>query len=51
MRKIEDIYNLDTYGLSPSTLYRNLYNSNGSYMELAKIFEVIPSVVKAIKES
>ncbi len=50
-KKIEDICNLDTYDLSPSTLYRNIYNSSGSYIELAKIFEVMPSVVKAIKEN
>ena len=49
--QIEDICDLDPYGLSPSTLYRNIYASSGSYIELAKIFEVMPSLVKAIKES
>jgi len=49
--RIEDICDLDPYGLSPNTLYKNVYNSTGSYVELAKIFEIIPSLVKAIKES
>ena len=50
-QSIEEICELDPYGLSPNTLYRNIYNSTGSYVELAKIFEVMPSLVKAIKES
>ncbi len=49
--QIEDICDLDPYGLSPNTLYQNVYNSTGSYVELAKIFEIMPSLVKAIKES
>ena len=41
----------DPYGLSPQTIYANIYNSSGSYETLAKIFDVAPSLVKAIKES
>ena len=41
----------DPYGLSPQTIYANIYHSSGSYETLAKIFEVMPSLVKAIKES
>lgn len=50
-KQIQDICDLDPYGLSPNTLYKNIYHSSGSYIELAKIFEVIPSLVKVIKES
>ncbi|QOY53035.1 hypothetical protein [Candidatus Sulfurimonas baltica] len=50
--KIEEICELDPYGLSPKTLYKNIYASkSGSYVKLAEIFEVMPSLVKAIKES
>jgi len=49
--QIEDISDLDPYGLSPKTLYKNVYNSTGSYEQLANIFEIMPSLVKAIKES
>ena len=49
--QIEDICDLDQYGLSPSALYKNVYNSTGSYEQLANIFEIMPSLVKAIKES
>ena len=49
--QIEDICDLDPYGLSPNTLYKNIYTSSGSYAKLAEIFEVMPSLVKAIKES
>ena len=50
-RDIEEVCELDPYGLSSLTLYQNVYNSTGSYETLAKIFEVMPSLVKAIKES
>ena len=50
-QKIEEICELDPYGLSPQTLYNNIYASSGSYIALANIFEVMPSLVKAIKES
>ena len=50
-QQIQAICDLDPYGLSPNTLYKNIYASSGSYIELAKIFEVMPSLVKAIKES
>ena len=49
--QIEDICELDPYGLSPQTLYTNVYNSSGSYEKLAEIFEVMLSLVKKIKES
>lgn len=49
--QIEDICDLDPYGLSPKTLYKNVYNSSGSYEKLAEIFEIMPSLVKKIKES
>ena len=49
--KIEEICELDPYGLSSQTLYKNIYASSGSYVKLAEIFEVMPSLVKAIKES
>ena len=49
--KIEEICELDPYGLSPRTLYSNIYHSSGSYVELANIFDVMPSLVKEIKES
>jgi len=49
--KIEEICELDQYGLSPRTLYANIYHSSGSYVELANIFDVMPSLVKEIKES
>ena len=50
-KRIKEICDLDPYGLNPQTLYRNIYTSSGSYIELAKIFEVMPSLVRAIKES
>ena len=49
-QKIQEICDLDPYGLSPKTLYKNIYTSRGSYIKLAEIFEVMPSLVKAIKE-
>ena len=49
--KIEEVCDSDPYGLSPKTLYKNINASSGSYEKLADIFEVMPSVVKAIKES
>ncbi|QOY50918.1 hypothetical protein [Candidatus Sulfurimonas baltica] len=49
--KIEEICELDPYGLSSKTLYTNVYNSSGSYEKLSTIFEIMPSLVKAIKES
>jgi len=49
--RIEEICDIDPYGLNPNTLYKNVYNSTGSYEQLANIFEIIPSLVKAIKES
>ncbi|MDF1876742.1 hypothetical protein JHD47_02805 [Sulfurimonas sp. SAG-AH-194-L11] len=50
--KIEEICELDPYGqLSPQTLYGNIYHSTGSYEQLSMIFEVSPSLVRAIKES
>ena len=50
-KKIEAVCETDPYGLSPQTLYKNIYHSTGSYEKLSKIFEVLPSLVKAIKES
>ena len=50
-KKIEAVCETDPYGLSPQTLYKNIYHSSGSYVKLAEIFEVSPSLVKAIKES
>ena len=50
-QNIQEICDYDPYGLSPNTLYKNIYHSSGSYIELAKIFEVMPSLVRAIKES
>ena len=50
-QKIQEICDLDPYGLSPNTLYKNIYTSSGSYVKLAEIFEVMPSLVKAIKEN
>jgi len=50
-REIEEICKLDPYGLSPNTLYRNVYASSGSYQQLSKLFEISPLLVKAIKES
>ena len=49
--QIREVCELDPYELSPLTLYLNVYNSTGSYVELSKIFEIMPSLVKAIKES
>jgi len=49
--QIREVCELDPFGLSPLTLYKNVYNSTGSYVELANIFEIMPSLVKAIKES
>ncbi len=49
--RIEAICSSDPYGLSPATLYRNIYASSGSDEQLAHLFEVMPSLVRAIKES
>ena len=49
--KIQEICDSDPYGLSPNTLYRNIYASSGSNIQLAVIFEVSPSLVREIKES
>ena len=50
-KKLEQVCESDPFGLSPKTIYRNIYRSTGSYETIAKIFEVMPSLVKAIKES
>ena len=51
-QQIQEICDYDSYGsLSPETLYRNIYHSSGSYIELAKIFDVVPSLVRSIKEN
>ena len=50
-QEIKEVCDSDPFGLSPETLYRNIYYSTGSYVKLAEIFEVLPSLVKAIKES
>ena len=47
---IEEIASEDKFGLNPSTLYRNIYNSTGKYKQLADIFEVPIGLIKAIKE-
>ena len=47
--QIADICELDPYGLSSSNLYKNVYNSSGSYVKLAEIFEIMPSLVKKLK--
>ena len=49
-QKLEMICALDPYGLSPQTLYRNIYNSSGTIEQLARLFEVPPSLVQEIKE-
>ena len=49
--EIQSVCDFDPYGLSPKTLYRNIYHSSGSYETLAKIFEVSPQMIRAIKES
>ena len=48
--KIEMICALDPYGLNPQTLYRNIYTSSGTIEQLARLFEVPPSLVREIKE-
>lgn len=50
-KEIEEICELDPYGLSPQTLYANVYHSSGSHLQLSKIFDVSPSLVRAIKNS
>ena len=49
--EIQSVCDYDPYGLSPQTLYKNIYRSSGSYETLAKIFEVSPQMIRAIKES
>jgi len=50
-REIQSVCESDPYGLHPETLYKNIYHSSGDANMLAKIFEVTPSLVKAIKDS
>jgi len=50
-KEIQSVCDSDPYGLSPQTLYGNIYRSSGSDETLAKIFEVSPSLIRAIKES
>lgn len=49
-RQIKSICDSDPYGLSPETLYQNIYFSSGTTESLAKIFEVSPSLIIAIKD-
>ena len=49
--RIEEICSEDPYGLKPTTLYRNIYNSTGTINQLATTFEVMPSLVVEIKEN
>jgi len=49
--EIQSVCDNDIYGLSPKTLYCNIYRSSGSDETLAKIFEVSPQMIRAIKES
>ena len=48
--RIQAICDSDPYGLNPRTLYGNILHSTGSIETIAQIFEVVPSLVKMIKE-
>lgn len=49
--EIQSVCDNDPYGLSPQSLYKNIYRSSGSDKTLAKIFEVSPQMIKDIKDS
>ena len=47
---IEEIVSSDPYGLSPKTLYDNIYYSTGDDRQLSQIFEVPVGLIRAIKK-
>ena len=51
LAELREICKLDPHGLTPHSLYTNIYNSSGTYEALSNIFEVSPLIVMAIKES
>lgn len=48
--RIMKVTSTDSYGLEPSILYRNIYNSTGNTNQLALIFDVMPSLIIDIKK-
>ena len=48
--EIQIVCDSDPYGLNPRTLYKNIFYSTESIETIAKIFEVMPLLVKNIKE-
>ena len=47
--RIKKVCELDPYGLSPNTLYKNIYYSTGEVTKIALLFDVMPSLVRDIK--
>ena len=48
-KQLEEIRKSDKFGLNSETLYKNIFNSTGSYYKLTEIFEVPIQLVKDIK--
>ena len=48
--EIQIVCDSDPYGLNPITLYKNILHSTASVEAIAQIFEVMPLLVKNIKE-
>ena len=49
--RLEAVCEADPYGLNPKNFYKNIYHSSGSDEQLARIFEIVPSLVREVKES
>lgn len=47
---IQEIVSEDKLGLSPKTLFNNIYNSDGDERQLAQLFEVPVGLIRAIKK-